>query len=96
VREFGVRVALGASPSSLPRLAMREALMPVAAGLACGVALAIAAGRMMRAVLVGVDPADPWVMTGTVSALAVAALVAAWRPAARTARLDPSVALRRE
>jgi ABC-type lipoprotein release transport system permease subunit len=35
-------------------------------------------------------------MTGTVSALAVAALVAAWRPAARTARLDPSVALRRE
>ena len=75
---------------------MREALMPVAAGLACGVALAIAAGRMMRAVLVGVDPADPWVMTGTVSALAVAALVAAWRPAARTARLDPSVALRRE
>ncbi len=96
VREFGVRVALGASPSSLPRLAMREALLPVAAGLACGLALALAAGRMMRAVLVGVDPADPWVMTGTVGALAVVALVAAWRPAARTARLDPSVALRRE
>ena len=89
VREFGVRVALGASPTSLPRLAMREALLPVAAGLACGLALALAAGRMMRAVLVGVDRADPRVLSGTIGALALAALVAAWRPAARTSRLDP-------
>jgi ABC-type lipoprotein release transport system permease subunit len=51
---------------------------------------------MMRAVLVGVDPADPWVLSGTIGALALAALVAAWRPAARTSRLDPATALRRE
>jgi putative ABC transport system permease protein len=96
VREFGVRVALGAAPGSLPRLAMREALLPVVFGLAVGVALALAAGRMMTSVLVGVDPADPSVLWGTVGVLAIAAGVAAWRPAARTARLDPSVALRTE
>jgi putative ABC transport system permease protein len=96
VREFGVRVALGATPSSLPRLAMREALLPVTVGLAAGIVLALAAGRMMRAVLVGVDPADPWVLSGTLAALATAAAVAAWRPAARTSKLDPAVALRRE
>jgi putative ABC transport system permease protein len=95
-REFGVRVALGATPSSLPRLAMREALVPVAAGVAAGVVLAIAAGRMMRSVLVGVSPADPWVLGGTTAVLALAALVAAWRPAVRTSKLDPAVALRRE
>ena len=91
-----MRVALGASPASLPPLAMREALLPVAAGLAAGLALALAAGKMMRAVLVGVDPADPWVLSGTIGALALVALLAAWRPAARTSRLDPASALRRE
>ena len=94
VREFGVRLALGATPASLPRLAMREALLPVLVGLGGGVVLAVAAGRLMTSLLVSVGAGDPLVFTAMVTTLAIASAVAAWRPAARIARLDPSAALR--
>ncbi len=96
VREFGVRLALGAAPSSLPRLAMREALAPVLCGLAGGLVLALAAGRLMASLLVGVAAGDPLVLAAMIGTLAVASAVAAWRPASRVARLDPSAALRDE
>ena len=96
VREFGVRLALGASPSSLPRLAMREALSPVICGLGAGLLMALAAGRLMTSLLVGVGVSDPLVLGVTVGALAAASAFAAWRPASRIAQLDPSAALRDE
>jgi putative ABC transport system permease protein len=94
VREFGVRLALGAAPGTLPRLAMRDAAGPVLVGLGAGLIAAVAVARLMSSLLVGVGPGDPLVLALTSSALAVAALAAAWWPAARIARLDPSAALR--
>jgi putative ABC transport system permease protein len=96
VREFGVRLALGATPASLPRLAMRDAVAPLGTGLALGLALALVVGRLMTTLLVEVAPSDPWVLGGTMAALSAAAAIAAWWPAARIARLDPSSALRSE
>ena len=94
VREFGVRLALGAAPGTLPRLAMRDAAPPVLVGLCAGLVAAVAVARLMSSLLVGVGPGDPLVLAVTTSALALAAVAAAWWPAARIARLDPSAALR--
>ncbi|HET9761895.1 MAG TPA: FtsX-like permease family protein, partial [Casimicrobiaceae bacterium] len=95
-REFGVRLALGASPGSLPRLAMRDAAWPVLLGLGAGLALALCVARLIISLLAGVSPGDPVVLTGALAALSAAALAASWWPAARMARLDPSSVLRDE
>jgi putative ABC transport system permease protein len=94
VREFGVRLALGAAPGTLPRLAMRDAARPVVIGLGAGLIAAVAVARLMSSLLVGVRPGDPLALAVTTSALALAAVAAAWWAAARIARLDPSAALR--
>jgi putative ABC transport system permease protein len=94
--EFGLRLALGASARSIRALAAREAGLPVAAGLAAGVLLAMAVGRAIEHLLVGTRAGDRWVIAATVGVLASAAVAAAWRPAARAARVDPAVALRNE
>jgi predicted permease len=96
VREFGVRLALGAAPGTLPRLAMRDAARPVLGGLVTGLVIAVAVARLMTSLLVGVAPGDPLTLAATTGALALAAVAAAWWPAARMSRLDPSVALRDE
>jgi len=95
-REFGVRLALGASGRSIRGLAAREAAMPVAVGLCCGVGLAVAASRALHYLLVGTVALTPAVLTTTVALLMVAALAAGWRPAARASRVDPAAALRTE
>jgi putative ABC transport system permease protein len=94
VREFGVRLALGAAPRALPRLAMRDAARPVLAGLGAGLMAAVGVARLLTSLLVGVEPGDPLTLVGATAALALAAVAAAWWPASRIARLDPSVALR--
>ncbi len=88
VREFGVRLALGAAPGTLPRLAMRDAARPVLVGLGAGLIAAVAVARLMSSLLVGVGPGDPLVLALTTAALALAAVAAAWWPAARIARLE--------
>jgi predicted permease len=95
-REFGIRLALGAAPTTIGRLAMREALGPVGAGVATGLALAYATGRLLSTMLVGLSPHDPTVLSGTLAALVAVSLVAAWRPAYRASRLDPAITLRDE
>ncbi len=95
-REIGIRIALGARPSSVLQLVMRQGLGVAVAGLAVGAVLAVAAAMAVSRALYGVGPADPvsWIaavaIVLTVSALAN--LVPAWR----AARVDPSVALRTE
>ena len=93
--EFGVRVALGATPRSVLVLAAREALRPAAAGLLIGACAALPAARLARSLLYGVLPADP--ASAAVSAAGLAALVlAAALPAAlRASRMDAASALRR-
>ena len=92
--EFGVRMALGASPASVLRLVIREGALLATTGVGIGLVASIAAVRALRSVLFEVTPWDPpaWILA-TVTLLAVA-LLASWIPARRALRVDPVVALR--
>jgi putative ABC transport system permease protein len=93
-REFGLRLALGASTRSVRALASREAGLPVMMGLVAGLLLALASGRALQHLLVGTQPIDPWVLMATIALLVLTAGAAGWRPATRASRIDPAVALR--
>ena len=95
-REFGVRVALGATAHSVVVLALIEALRPVAVGAAVGLALAASLSRITQTFLYDVSPLDPLALGGAVLALLLVATAAAWIPARRASRLDPVTALRRD
>ena len=75
-------------------LVMRSGLRLVALGLLLGVAAAAAATRMIRALLVGVEPLDPLVYAAVVVLFAVVAAVACLVPSLRASQVDPIVALR--
>ncbi len=95
-RDFGVRIALGASPNQIRGLVIREGLITTAAGLACGFALSVAVGGVLRSRLAGVTPADLRTYAGVFALLASAALLACYVPARRAARVSPMEALRQE
>jgi putative ABC transport system permease protein len=94
--EFGVRVALGARLADVLRQVVGEGLRIVALGVLAGVVLALAAGKLVAAMLFGVQPNDPAVMLGVGVTLLVVAAAAALVPAWRAARVDPVRALRSE
>lgn len=94
MREFGVRVALGARPASVFRLILQQGLLLTAAGLAIGGAAAVYLVRVMQSVLYEVEPADPIAMIAVSVVLALTALVACWRPARRAMRVNPVTLLR--
>jgi putative ABC transport system permease protein len=93
-REFGVRLALGATRGHVVTLAVREAAAPVLAGLLAGAILVALTARLLGSLLVGVAPHDPIAIASAALALLVVSLLAAWRPAARASRVDPGIALR--
>lgn len=93
-REFGVRLAVGASPAGVRALVLREALFIGGVGIAVGAALGLAVGRALDAVFVDVVAFDLWSFTLAAVLLLAACGVAAWVPARRASRLDPSQALR--
>ena len=95
-REIGVRVALGASAAQVGYLIARQGLVPIAPGLAVGLAGGLALGRLMRSILFQVTPADPATLVATLSVLGAVGIAATLGPALRAARLDPLVALRTE
>src|SRR5262249_54294723 len=64
--ELGVRVALGAAPSSIVRLVLRQALGPAALGMVAGIAGAIVLGRLLQGQFYGVEPFDPGLAVGVV------------------------------
>ena len=94
--EIGVRAALGASRGRVMALVIRHALLLTAAGLALGIAGAVAGTRFMSSLLFGVQPNDLVSMAVAVLTLAVVGLLAAWIPARRAAAVDPLIALRME
>jgi ABC-type antimicrobial peptide transport system permease subunit len=94
--EIGVRLALGAARGTVVVETLRGALMLVGAGIALGVAVAVAISRALQAWLFGVTPLDATTFAGTVVVLAVMALVASAVPAARGASVDPARVLRAE
>ena len=93
-REFGLRLALGASRPHIVALAMRDVVVPTVAGLAVGMTLALLAGRALRSLLIGTSPAAPGALAAAVLVLVVVALAAALGPAVRACRSDPASALR--
>jgi len=95
-REIGVRMALGAGPADVLRMALAGGLRPVFAGAALGVVGALALARLATGVLYGVTASDPLTIAAAVLLLGSVALPACWLPARRAARVDPAVALRYE
>jgi putative ABC transport system permease protein len=94
--EMGVRMALGASGADVVSLMVGNGARLVAIGLACGLAIALVAGRLIEPMLFGVRPRDPVAIGGAVLLLSGAALLAALVPALRASRTDPALALRQE
>jgi putative ABC transport system permease protein len=94
--EIGVRVALGASRGSVLRAVVGQGAVFVGLGLALGIVLALAAGRLLQDLLFGVKPSDPLVLAGVVSMMATVALLACIVPGRRALRVEPAMALRAE
>ncbi len=94
--EIGVRVALGARPSTVVSMVLRETAALVTIGLAVGTALAIAVNRFAQSFLFGVEPNDPRVLTAAALTLTAVSALASLLPARRAAQVDPLVALRHE
>jgi putative ABC transport system permease protein len=95
-REIGLRMALGASRASVLRLILRQGLVFAAAGLAVGLAAAMAVARLLKTVLFEVQPVDTQVYLGVVVLLGLVTLVAGYLPARRAAALDPATVLQAE
>ncbi|HEV8148456.1 MAG TPA: ABC transporter permease [Bryobacteraceae bacterium] len=95
-RELGIRVALGAQPSSILGLVLRQGSIAVGIGLFVGIAGAFALTRLLSNLLYQVSATDPLVFGGVAAGLIVVALVAMLVPARRATRVDPLEALRHE
>ena len=93
-RELAIRVALGASPRSVIVMVVRDGGRLALVGLAAGLPLAYAVGRLARAQLVGVAPIDPLAFGAGALFLAGIACLAAWASAARAAPRQPAAVLR--
>jgi putative ABC transport system permease protein len=93
-REFGVRLALGATPRDLQALVLRSGLRMVGLGLGLGLAGAFVVSRLMAGVLYGVSPADPLTYAAVVGVLGATGLLACSVPAWRASRTQPITALR--
>ena len=94
--EIGIRMALGADRISVLGLVLRGALIQLALGLAVGIPVALAGGRLLGNQLYGVKGHDPLILGLAAVVLAACALLAAFVPARRAASIDPMQALRTE
>ena len=95
-QEFGVRLALGASSSTLMRSVLRETLQLAAFAVVLGLAGALACTRLLASYLFQVEPTDPWTLAAGAGVVVLTVLAAAYGPARRAAATDPLVALRQD
>jgi ABC-type antimicrobial peptide transport system permease subunit len=96
IQEFGIRIALGASPAQVFALVIRQSLRATVIGGTIGAFGAIAAGRFLASVLYGGVAMQPLIMIGAAVLLAGLSAVAAMGPAREASRVDPLIALRSE
>jgi putative ABC transport system permease protein len=95
-REFGIRIAVGASSGVLLRLVLGQAAKLVSIGICLGLVGAMLLARSIASLLYGVTPFDATTVASVSLVLAVVALLASYIPARRAASVDPIVALRNE
>jgi len=96
IPEFGVRIALGASPNKVLALVLGRAAQMAIPGVAIGLALAFSATRVMNSMLYGLKATDAITYAGVLLAVTPIVVLAAAIPAWRAARVNPMVALRNE
>jgi predicted permease len=94
--EIGIRMALGARRAQVVRLVCGQNALVATAGTTAGLIAALLASRALASFLYGTSVRDPWVLVGSVAALAVIASAASLLPALRAARIDPMAAIRCE
>ncbi len=95
-REIGIRMALGAEPSAVLWMILREAATMLALGVTLGLLLALGTGQIVSGLLYQVGALDPVAFTIAPIVLAAAAFLACYVPARRATRINPIVALRTE
>ena len=96
VREFGVRMALGATPRDVTQLVLRQSLVMITVGAAIGAAATWVAGRVLLRLVDGMRALEVSTVTTTTAILVIAALIASYVPAMRASRVDAMTALRQE
>jgi ABC-type antimicrobial peptide transport system permease subunit len=96
IREIGIRLALGAQKSELRWMFVRSALVLTAIGVAIGLGAAAGLTQLMKSLLFGVSPIDPFTYFVIPLVLGISAAVASYLPAHRAADVDPVEALRAE
>jgi ABC-type antimicrobial peptide transport system permease subunit len=95
-QEFGIRMALGARSADVLRLVLGQGMKLALAGVGLGIMATLALGRLLTALLFGVQPTDPWILAAVALVLAAVAMAACWLPARRATRVAPVDALRGE
>ena len=95
-QEIGIRMALGASASSVLRMVLKAGMIPAIAGLGLGLLGSLALGRTVATFLYETNAFDPVIYAGVTALLLLVTTAACLAPARRAARFDPMAALRRE
>jgi ABC-type antimicrobial peptide transport system permease subunit len=96
VREFGIRMALGATAADVQLMLLGEGVRLVAVGVVVGLVVALVGSRAVASMLFNVNPVDAVTFILVPSILTLVAILACWIPAHRATRVDPMVALRDE
>jgi hypothetical protein len=95
-REFGIRLAMGAQPSQLSRLVVRQTFLTLGGGVVIGCAGALAVARGLSTILTGIEVTDAASWLAVITLVAVAGVAAAWLPVRDARRTDPLLLLRDE
>jgi putative ABC transport system permease protein len=96
VPEFGVRLALGATAQNVVQLVLRQSLAMILIGVGAGIAVSLAAARVLERLVEGMQPGGIATFAVTIAVLVAAGLFASFLPARRAGRIDPVTALRQE
>jgi predicted permease len=94
--ELGIRLALGAQSHTLLWLILRECILLLGIGLAVGIPVSLSSTRILKSLLYQLSPVDPTAIAIAIASVACMTVAAAWLPARRATRIDPSQALRTE
>ena len=95
-KEIGIRMAIGAKRADVVGMILREAGILTVAGLVIGTTLALASAQVVKSLLYGLQPRDPFTLVLAVVTLTAVAALSSFLPAYRASRLDPLKALRYE